>query len=155
MSTIKIEDVAYVRFRAPDLGEMRAFLEDFGMVATEATATRLVVRGAGPSPVAHVTELGEPGFVRLVDERATRLRQPIHHAVELARQHAEFVVALQIETGGEVLILAERHRVARYRAERAQEVGNPSRSVHEVFANSRLLFIRDLVTQDGANSLVT
>src|SRR5580704_725954 len=63
MSPIKIEDVAFVRFRAPDLAEMRGFLEDFGLAVTEATATRLVARGAGPSPVAHVTELGEAGFV--------------------------------------------------------------------------------------------
>ena len=62
MSILKIEDVAYVRFRAPDLGEMRAFVEDFGLVAVEASPTRLVARAAGPSPVAHVTELGEAGF---------------------------------------------------------------------------------------------
>jgi catechol 2,3-dioxygenase-like lactoylglutathione lyase family enzyme len=65
MSTIKIEDVAFVRFRAPDLGEMRAFLEDFGLNIVEATESRLVARGTGPSPVSHITELGEPGFVSL------------------------------------------------------------------------------------------
>ena len=63
MSLLKIEDVAYVRFRAPDLAEMRAFLEDFGLTVVEETASRLVARAAGPSPVAHVTELGEAGFV--------------------------------------------------------------------------------------------
>ncbi|MGH6965309.1 MAG: VOC family protein [Phenylobacterium sp.] len=63
MSTIKIEDVAHVRFSAPDLGQMRAFLEDFGLAIVEATDTRLVARGSGSAPVAHVTELGEPGFV--------------------------------------------------------------------------------------------
>jgi catechol 2,3-dioxygenase-like lactoylglutathione lyase family enzyme len=62
VSILKIEDVAHVRFRAPDLAEMRAFLEDFGMVVVEDTPTRLVARGAGPSPVTHVTELGEAGF---------------------------------------------------------------------------------------------
>ena len=31
MHTIKIEDVAFVRFRAPDLRVMRCFLEDFGL----------------------------------------------------------------------------------------------------------------------------
>jgi catechol 2,3-dioxygenase-like lactoylglutathione lyase family enzyme len=62
MSILKIEDVAHVRFRAPDLGEMRAFLEDFGLTVVEQTETRLVARGSGPAPVAHVTDLGEPGF---------------------------------------------------------------------------------------------
>jgi catechol 2,3-dioxygenase-like lactoylglutathione lyase family enzyme len=62
MSVITIEDVAHVRFRAPDLAEMRGFLEDFGLAVAEATETRLVARGAEPSPVLHVTELGEPGF---------------------------------------------------------------------------------------------
>lgn len=63
MSILKIEDVAYVRFSAPDLGRMRAFLEDFGLAVVEHSDTRLVARGSGPSPVAHVTDLGEPRFV--------------------------------------------------------------------------------------------
>jgi catechol 2,3-dioxygenase-like lactoylglutathione lyase family enzyme len=62
MSILKIEDVTHVRFRAPDLDRMRAFLDDFGLTVVEATATRLVARGSGPAPVAHVTERGEPGF---------------------------------------------------------------------------------------------
>jgi catechol 2,3-dioxygenase-like lactoylglutathione lyase family enzyme len=62
MSTIKIEDVAFVRFRAPDLVEMRAFLEEFGLNIVEASDRRIVARGSGPSPVVHITELGQPGF---------------------------------------------------------------------------------------------
>jgi hypothetical protein len=31
MSVIRIEDIAHVRFAAPDLGAMRGFLEDFGL----------------------------------------------------------------------------------------------------------------------------
>jgi catechol 2,3-dioxygenase-like lactoylglutathione lyase family enzyme len=62
MSTIKIEDVAFVRFRAPDLTEMRAFLDDFGLTVADATDSRLIARGSGPAPVAHITERGEPGF---------------------------------------------------------------------------------------------
>jgi catechol 2,3-dioxygenase-like lactoylglutathione lyase family enzyme len=62
MSTIKIEDVAFVRFRAPDLGEMRKFLEDFGLVIIEVTDSRLVARGSGTAPVTHITERGEAGF---------------------------------------------------------------------------------------------
>jgi catechol 2,3-dioxygenase-like lactoylglutathione lyase family enzyme len=62
MSTIKIEDVAFVRFRAPDLAEMRKFLEDFGLAIVEATGSRLVARGSGPAPVLHIAERGEAGF---------------------------------------------------------------------------------------------
>ena len=62
MGTIKIAYVAFVRFRAPDLGAMRGFLEDFGLTAVEATDRRLVMRGASTAPVLHVTEFGEPGF---------------------------------------------------------------------------------------------
>jgi catechol 2,3-dioxygenase-like lactoylglutathione lyase family enzyme len=62
---IKVEDVAFVRFRAPDLGEMRAFLEDFGLAVVEATDRRLVARGSGPAPFLHLTERGEPGFAAL------------------------------------------------------------------------------------------
>ncbi len=65
MSIIRVEDVAFVRFRAPDLGAMRDFLEDFGLVIVEAGDDRLVARGAGPSPVAHITERGEAGFAGL------------------------------------------------------------------------------------------
>lgn len=62
MSIIKIEDVAFVRFRAPDLAQMRAFVEDFGLTVAEETPARLVARGSSQNPVVHVTELGEPGF---------------------------------------------------------------------------------------------
>lgn len=62
MSIIKIEDIAFVRFGAPDLAEMRAFLEDFGLVVAEASDRRIVSRGLGPCPVVHIAELGEPAF---------------------------------------------------------------------------------------------
>ena len=38
---IKIQDVAYVRFSAPDLDEMEAFLIDFGMVRAVRTSDTL------------------------------------------------------------------------------------------------------------------
>jgi catechol 2,3-dioxygenase-like lactoylglutathione lyase family enzyme len=62
MSTIKIEDVAFVRFRAPDLAEMRKFVEEFGLFIVEATDSRLIARGSGAAPVLHITERGEAGF---------------------------------------------------------------------------------------------
>ena len=61
MSVIKAEDIAFVRFRAPDLGRMRAFLEDFGL-SVQAHGDRLFARGTGPDPFLHATEEGQPGF---------------------------------------------------------------------------------------------
>jgi catechol 2,3-dioxygenase-like lactoylglutathione lyase family enzyme len=71
MSVVRIEDVAFVRFRAPDLVQMRAFLEDFGLTVVEGTAVRLVARGAGRSPVSHITERGEPAFLGVGFRAAT------------------------------------------------------------------------------------
>lgn len=62
MSIAKAHDVAYVRFRAPDLDLMRTFLLDFGLIPLESSLTRLAFRGHGTEPFVHMTELGEPGF---------------------------------------------------------------------------------------------
>ena len=48
MSLIKVQDVAYVRFGAPDLAKMRAFLLDFGLIhAEEVGDSVLRMRGLG------------------------------------------------------------------------------------------------------------
>ena len=65
MAIIRIEDVAFVGFSAPDLGVMRAFMEDFGAVVAEASDSRLYMRGNGSAPFIHVTDRGEPGFTTL------------------------------------------------------------------------------------------
>lgn len=62
---IKVTDIAYVRFRAPDLDEMEKFLLEFGMVRAERRDKALFMRGTDALPFGHVTELGEPGFVGL------------------------------------------------------------------------------------------
>lgn len=62
MSIVKAHDVAYVRFKAPELGLMRRFLTDFGMTETPHGGDRLFMRGQGGDPFVHVTDLGEPGF---------------------------------------------------------------------------------------------
>ncbi|MEH6567477.1 MAG: VOC family protein [Halioglobus sp.] len=62
MSTIKIEDLSHVKFAAPDLNEMRTFLEEFGLSAATMSDTQLFMRGAGAAPFVHATELGDPGF---------------------------------------------------------------------------------------------
>ncbi len=55
---ITVEDIAWVRYAAPDLDLMEAFLTDFGLHRLERTATRLYMRAAGPEPFVHVTEKG-------------------------------------------------------------------------------------------------
>ncbi len=64
MPTIKIEDIAHVRFAAPDLGAMRSFLEDFGMTVFE-EAGRLYGKGSDGRPFVHVTQPGEANFLAL------------------------------------------------------------------------------------------
>jgi catechol 2,3-dioxygenase-like lactoylglutathione lyase family enzyme len=65
MSTIKVEDIAHVRFRAPDLAEMGAFLKEFGLSSELADDGTLYARGSGSAPFLHATSPGEPGFVAI------------------------------------------------------------------------------------------
>lgn len=62
MAVIKIQDIAHVRFAAPDLAAMRAFLEDFGMHCFE-HGDRLYGKGADGRPFVHVTQKGESQFL--------------------------------------------------------------------------------------------
>ena len=63
---IKVNDIAFVRFQAPDLDEMEAFLVDFGLHRSERTDDTLYMRGTDDEGFVHVTHLGdEPGFVGL------------------------------------------------------------------------------------------
>ncbi len=64
MSVIKVEDIAHVRFAAPDLGQMRAFLEDFGLECFE-QGGKLYGRGSDGAPFSHVTEQGNSAFIGL------------------------------------------------------------------------------------------
>lgn len=54
---IAIEDIAYVRYGAPDLDAMQGFLEDFGLHVAQRSASTLYMRGTGAAPFLHVTEL--------------------------------------------------------------------------------------------------
>lgn len=62
MSVIRVEDIAHVRYSAPDLAAMRGFLEDFGMACFGAGG-RLYGRGSDGRPFVHVTEPGEARFL--------------------------------------------------------------------------------------------
>lgn len=65
MSIIRIEDIAHVRFTAPDLNLMSTFVQEFGLVPELAADGVLYARGAGPAPFVHATAQGEPGFAGL------------------------------------------------------------------------------------------
>lgn len=62
MPVIRIEDIAHVRFAAPDLSVMRAFLEDFGLTCFE-EGGKLYGKGSDGRPFVHVTEPGEAKFL--------------------------------------------------------------------------------------------
>ena len=64
MSITRVEDIGHVRFAAPDLAEMRRFLEEFGLSCFERDG-RLYGRGSDGAPFAHVTERGEAAFLGL------------------------------------------------------------------------------------------
>ena len=68
---IKVEDIAYVRFAAPDLDTMERFVCDFGLVVTARGDDVLYARGTDPSPYVHVTERGDAGFRGVAFEAAS------------------------------------------------------------------------------------
>ena len=68
---IKVRDVAFVRFSAPDLDAMQQFGLDFGLTLTHRDDESLYLRGTDASPYCHVTRLGEPGFDGVAFEAAS------------------------------------------------------------------------------------
>ena len=101
MPVIRIEDIAHVRFAAPDLGVMQAFLEDFGLACTTVDG-RLYGKGSDGRPFLHVTEPGAPAF------RALGLRAASVADLEtLASAEGAAVEALDAPGGGHVVRLAD------------------------------------------------
>ena len=62
MTIARVEDIAFVRFRAPDLQEMLRFGADFGFVPAQVTDDAIYFRGTSSAPFVHVTTRGEPAF---------------------------------------------------------------------------------------------
>ena len=60
---IKVTDLAYVRFRAPDLDEMEIFLSHFGLERSARTEKALYMRASNQEHHVHITEIGEPAFI--------------------------------------------------------------------------------------------
>lgn len=101
MSTIRIEDVAHVRFHAPDLERMKAFLTDFGLLPFE-SGGMLYAKGRSGAPFAHVTTLGEPGFAGVGLRAAS-----VDDLETLAASEATSVEALADPGGGSVVRLSD------------------------------------------------
>lgn len=99
---LKVDDIAFPRFSAPDLDVMEAFLGEFGMVRSARTATALYMRGTDPAHHVHVTHLGEPGFLGLAFRAASR-----EDLVALAAATGVAVEALDEPGGGEVVHLRD------------------------------------------------
>ena len=93
MAIIKVEDIAHVRFAAPDLAVMKAFLEDFGMHCYE-RGGRLYGKGSDGRPFVHVTEHGDAGFL------AVGLRANSVEDLERLAAHDGLQVEDSIEPGG-------------------------------------------------------
>lgn len=53
-----VTDIAYVRYQAPDLDRMEAFLLDFGLQRAVRTEQALYMRCSGPAHHVHITEQG-------------------------------------------------------------------------------------------------
>ncbi len=101
MPVIKIEDIAHVRFSAPDLGAMRSFLEDFGMICFEENE-KLFAKGRDGRPFLHVTEPGAAKFV------AVGLRAASVEDLELlAASQGKHVEDLGEPGGGKIVRLTD------------------------------------------------
>jgi len=99
---IKVRDVAYVRFSAPDLDEMEAFLTEFGMVRAERSGDALYVRGLDGDPFLHVTHQGEPRFLAAGFKAAS-----MRDLEALAREEKASIDPLDGPGGGSVVRLTD------------------------------------------------
>ena len=68
---IKVTDVAYARFRAPNLDKMEGFLKDFGLVRSARTDNALYMRACDTNHHVHITEVGDPAFIGMAFHAAS------------------------------------------------------------------------------------
>jgi catechol 2,3-dioxygenase-like lactoylglutathione lyase family enzyme len=68
---ISVTDIASVRYSAPELDLMEAFLADFGLSRVARTDNELYVRGCGADPFVHVTERGDARGIGFALKAAT------------------------------------------------------------------------------------
>ena len=73
---INVQDVQYIRLRAPDLDKMETFLSEFGMHRSARTDKALYMRGTDAEHTVHITELGEPAFLGMAFNAASEVIKP-------------------------------------------------------------------------------
>jgi catechol 2,3-dioxygenase-like lactoylglutathione lyase family enzyme len=127
---IKVQDLAFVRFRAPDLDAMENFLSDFGMIRVERGDDALYMRGTDPDPFLHVTHRGEAGFAGVAFEAASLADLEALAATEKLSV-AKFdgpgggaVVSMIDPNGFNVEVVAGREPVARIDVARSEPINN-------------------------------
>jgi catechol 2,3-dioxygenase-like lactoylglutathione lyase family enzyme len=101
MSVIKVEDIAHVRFRAPDLARMADFLSDFGL-DTSLLGGTLYAHGSGGAPFVHATTEGDAGFAGLAFRAAA-----LSDLETLARAEKANVAPLHAPGGGFAVTLTD------------------------------------------------
>ena len=99
---IKADDIAFVRFSAPDLDQMEKFLNDFGMVRAARDEQTLYMRGEGSDPFIHVTHKGDPGFAGVAFRALS-----VADLEKLAGKAGAKVEALEGPGGGKVVRLKD------------------------------------------------
>ena len=101
MSVIKVEDIAHVRYAAPDLPKMQAFLHDFGLTTFKADG-KLYAKASDGRPFVHVTEAG-PAEFRAIGFRA----ETVADLEKLAAHEGVAVEDLAGPGGGKVVRLTD------------------------------------------------
>jgi catechol 2,3-dioxygenase-like lactoylglutathione lyase family enzyme len=102
MITTKADDIAFVRFNAPDLDAMETFLTDFGLTRAHRDANTLYMRGTDGDPYYHVTHKGDPGFAGL----ALEVKSP-DDLQKLAREYDAKIEPLDGPGGGQRVRLVD------------------------------------------------
>ena len=140
---IKIQDIAYVRFHAPDLDQMETFLTEFGMVRADRTGDALYMRGLDGDAFLHVTHKGEPRFVAAGFEAAS-----VKDLETLAQEENASIVQLDGPGGGSLLKLTDPNgfqiEVVAARAAAAR-IAPPARApLNDAYATPRLNALKHL-----------
>ncbi len=120
---IKVTDVAYARFQAPDLDRMEAFLVDFGLTRQHRDNETLYMRGTGPDHHLHVTHRAdEPGFIGMAFNAAG-----MEDLEKLSRAEGASDVEEIDEPGGGYVVPADRSlRLSGRGRLRPENIGAPA-----------------------------
>jgi catechol 2,3-dioxygenase-like lactoylglutathione lyase family enzyme len=93
--SVRVRDVAFVRFQAPDLDVMETFLTSFGMQRSARDDRTLYMRGTDDQGFVHVTHLGDtPRFLGVAFEA-----ESLGDLDTLAQQHG-FSAAVELDGPG-------------------------------------------------------